>query len=317
MGSLGLHRGLLAIGALAIVAGCQPNGQLSALSGVGATAEGRFSSIRETVDSIDPELVRAPELFKASGVAKWNGLRTARGIWVAHPRARSPRQVRIVNTETGATIDGTAYRARGRDDGDIVTLSSEAARALGVVKGKETTVALFGLRPKGSQSETERNQVENRAQGDVATHIARMDDTELLRVVAATMRGMGYATVFEKGPEGDQRPSIRAFVPPSEGVQLPSIRVVVRPRASEPANAEDLKQVRGWLNGSGDLGVLVSVPGFVPDAAESTSAPSSSRLELVDLDALTNLWLTHYEQMSAPDKELLPLRPVYFVATTR
>lgn len=299
----------------AALSACQPNGQVNALSGVGAQGPDGPSAIRTGVAPVDTDLVKAPELFAASGIAKWNGLRTARGVWVAHPRARSPRRVRIVNTRTGVAIDGMAYRSRDPDDsGDIVILSSDTAEALGVQKGVSTSIALFGLRPKGSQSRAERSRVETRAEGEVATHIARMDDTALLRLVAATMRGMGYATVFEDGPLGDQRASIRAFVPPSEGVQLPSIRIVVRPRAAEPAGLADIKRVHDWLTGSGDLGVLVSVPGFVARATDGLDT-SGARLEMVDLDALTNLWLTHYEQMSAPDKALLPLRPVYFVAS--
>ncbi|MFK7941376.1 MAG: hypothetical protein AB8B85_00420 [Paracoccaceae bacterium] len=304
---------LCAMSLAGAVSACQPDGEFGALSGVGALGPEGPSPIRQAVAEVDPELVRAPELFTVSGVAKWNGLRTSRGVWVAHPRARSARKVRIINSRTGAAVDGMAYRARGRDDGDVVTLSSDAARALGVAKGESTPIALIGLRPKGTQSRVERARVETRAQGELATHISRMDDTALLRLVAAAMRGMGYATVFEDGPQGDQRPSIRAFVPPSEGVQLPSIRVVVRPRASEPAGPEDIKDVHDWLTGSGDLGVLVSVPGFA-GASGAGSNSASTRIELVDLDALMNIWLTHYEQMSAPDKALLPLRPVYFVA---
>ena len=37
-------------------------------------------------------------------------------------------------------------------------------------------------------------------------------------------------------------------------------------------------------------------------------------LEMLDLDGLLNIWLTHYEDLTEQDRALLPLRPVYFLA---
>ncbi len=299
--------------AFALLAGCQPEGRPGALSGVGADYGDATNAAYASAGPVDPDMIRAPELYRASGTAKWNGLRTARGVWVAHPRAGSPRRVRIVNSVTGKEIDGMLYRSRRADAGDIVTLSSDAARGLEVAKGEETQIALFGLRPKGSQSPSEQASVEARAQGELATRIVGMEDTDLLRLVAAAMRGMGYATVFEDGPLSDQRPVIRAFPLPGSSSRLPPIRIVVRPRAAVPASADDVLAIQQWLTGSGDLGVLVSIAGF-DEGAWGRLDPEGARIEMVDLDSLLNIWLTHYEQMSPPDRELLPLRPVYFAA---
>lgn len=298
----------------AFLAACQPTGMPGALSGVGVEEAHSLSAIRIADSAIDETLVRAPELFRAAGTAEWNGLRTARGVWAAHPKALSPRRVRIVNRRNGAEIDGMLYRSSRAEGGDIVTLSSDAARALGMEKDAATPVSLFGLRPQGTQTRAERARVETRAQGELATLIARMDDIALLRLVAAAMRAMGYATVFEPGPGPQAHPTVRAFAAPNEGLAMPSIRVVVRPRMSPQAGAGDVGAVQTWLTGSGDLGVLVSVPGFEQGAVSGLSE-QGARLELVDLDALLNIWLTHYEQMSPPDQALLPLRPIYFLAS--
>ena len=302
----------MALGLL-LVAGCDESGQIRGIANLSAGNPQAPSAIGVASGDIDPAYVGAPEVYNASGIAKWTGMPTSRGVWVAHPRAGTPRKVRIVNGRTGVRIDGMLFRASRSDDGDVVTVSSEAAEALGLEKDQPTLISLFGLRPKGVQSKTERNQIEARARGDLATRITLMDETNLLRLVAATLRGMGYATVFEPGPKGDQRAAIRAVTPPQAGVQQPSIRAVIRPRTADPADAATISATQAWLAGSGDFGVMVSVAGFTDDAGSGLDT-SGPRIELVDLDGLVNIWLTHYEQMSPPDRALLPLQPVYFLA---
>jgi restriction system protein len=162
-------------------------------------------------------------------------------------------------------------------------------------------------------SRTQRRSAETSAQSELAVHISRLEDNDLLQVVAASMRGMGYATVFEAGPGGDSLSSIHAFPRPDAGFQLPAIRVVVHLTGQPRMTAADVARVQGWLAGSGDLGVLVSTTGFADSAAQGLK-PDSGHLEMVDLDGLVNIWLTHYERLSEPDRALLPLRPVYFLA---
>lgn len=258
-------------------------------------------------------MVRAPELFTASGLAVWNGQGTVPGVWVAHPKARRSARIRIVNSKTGAEVDGMLYRPGRRSNGDVVTVSSDAASGLGLQPGKAALLTLYGLRPRGTTSQSERRAVETTALGELASHVARMSENETLQLVAAAMRGMGYATVFEAGPIGMDLPAIRAFPRPDQGFELPSIRVVVRPGGKAVMAGREISVVQDWLTGSGDLGVLVSVPGFADDA-ETTLSPDAAYLQMVDLDGLLNIWVTQYEHLSSPDRALMPLQPVYFLA---
>ena len=295
-----------------LLQGNQPR-TLGAATGVGSTESAAGSALRDVAPATDPAMIRAPELFQASGLAKWNGQRTVRGVWVAHPRARGSRRVRIVNSQTGAEIDGMLYRPERAENGDVITVSSDAASALGLLPDRPALLALFGLRPQGSTSRSERRAVEDSAFGELASHVLRMEENQLLQLVAAAMRGMGYATVFENGPPGQDLAAIRAFPRPDAGFQLPAIRVVVRPSSKPAMGASGAGKLYKWLTGSGDLGVVVSVPGFLPDAA-SGFAGDGPHVEMVDLDGLLNIWLTHYESLSGPDQALLPLQPVYFLA---
>lgn len=307
------HVALLAV--VACLGACQHQIGEGTVPGTGsaATAGEGLSALRFAGPEVDPEMVRAPELFAASGLAQWDGRRTVRGVWVAHPRARGATKVRIVNSQTGAEVDGMLYRPERADSGDVITLSSDTAAALGLEPQQPTLVSLFGLRPKGSTTPQQRRAVESSALGELASHVARMQDNTLLQLAAAAMRGMGYATVFEDGPPGTGLPAIRAFPRPDAGFQLPAIRVLVRPNGKAPMSAGDLSELQSWLAGSGDLAVMISVPGFRADAERGLDR-GAGHVQLVDLDGLLNIWLTHYEQLSEPDRALMPLRPVFFLA---
>lgn len=301
-----------------LVAGCASFGdRLRPVGGdlVGAAQQAdRIRTIRPVKGWTDPELVPAPELFNASGVTLWNGQRTTRGIWAAHPEARGQRKVRMINQRTGAKVDGTIYRTRGRDSGEAVTLSSDAALVLGVARGDAASISLVALRPKGTQSPGERAQMETLAQDELVALISRMDEAELLKLMGAVMRGMGYDTAIADGPDSGSEPIIRANMPAVDGVAMPRVRVVVLSRAEKAMGQAELDRIADWAAGSGDLVVIASVPGFNRRAAIQTAA-NNPQLHLADLDSLTTLWLTQYERMSSEDQALLPLQPIYFVAS--
>lgn len=267
----------------------------------------------------DPDLLPAPEVFAASGTAIWNGMQTVSGRWVSHPAADETRPVRVVYRATGAEVDAMLYppeadrRAAG---GDVVTVSSDLARALGLEPGAPAMLALFALRPATATSARQRRATETAASSELASHIARMDGDELLRLVAAAMRGAGYATAFAPRPAG-ALPEIRAIPLGDAGAPERAARVLVRPAGMAPASAADLATWQETLAGSGEHGIVVSIPGFAADAADGTGAPDpmGAAVDLVDLDRLLGIWTTRYARLAAPDRALLPLHPVWFLAT--
>ncbi|MEM7058892.1 MAG: restriction endonuclease [Pseudomonadota bacterium] len=283
--------------------------------GTGLTTAGAASSqaLATAPAAVDPLLVRAPEVFQVSALTVWDGNRTSRGVWVAHPDVRAPMQVRIVNPNTKLEIDGIVYRQHGSDAGDVLTVSSDAASALGIVPGKSQRINLFALRAAKRASKQQRNTAASQAQIELASYISRMDQNDLLQLVAAAMRGMGYATIFASVTQVQSEPAIKAFPRPDGGMNLPSIRVSVRPGQAQPMSADDVLAVQSGLQGTGDIGVIVSAAGFSKNA-ERVLGKGGVHIELVDLEGLLNIWLTHYERLSEPDRALLRLQPVYFLA---
>lgn len=294
--------------AVGIASGCRH--RTVDATGVGAAVA--TAPLADASVAAEGSLERAPAVFQASGLARWNGRRTARGVWVAHPDVRAPMQVRVVNASTGKEVDGIVYRQRGSDAGDVLTVSSDTAKALGMTPGQEAQLSLFALRPKPAVRMEQRQSAESKAQQELAAHIAGLDQNNLLQVVAAAMRGMGYVTTFEPLSERDTSPSIHAFSRPGEA-NLPSIRVMVRAGGLEPISRAEVARHQALSGKAGEIGIIVSVPGFARDAGDGILA-GRSHVELVDRDTLMNIWLTHYDRLSEPDRSLLRLQPVYFLA---
>lgn len=263
----------------------------------------------------DPDLARAPEVFRASGIATWDGNRTVSGLWVAHPSARQSRRVRVINTGSGAEVDAMLYRpqqSRLAAGDNIVTVSSDLAEALGLVPGTPQRLALFGLRPKEMVSTTQRQEIETVAQAELASHVARMEDERLLGIAAALLRSMGHTTSFVGADDGALS-EIFADPQPAHG-DLAPVRVLVRPAGMAPMTAADLATRQAFLTEIGERGIVISIAGFADDAGGGFD-PDGAPLDLIDLHELLDLWTRHYDRLAAFEKALLPLQPVWFLAT--
>ncbi len=108
-------------------------------------ADSRFASAPGS--PINPGLEPDPDEFETTGFAVWDGARTLQGIWVAHPKAREARRVRVINSETGRAVDGALFRRDTRIGGPPILISSEAAAALGLEPDATTKLVIVALKP--------------------------------------------------------------------------------------------------------------------------------------------------------------------------
>ncbi len=125
--------------------------------------------------------------------------------------------------------------------------------------------------------------------------------------VACILRGTGSrARVTPRGP--DRGRDIEAS-PDGLGLEEPRIRVEVKHRQAK-MGAQEVRAFLGALR-PGDKGLYVSTGGFTREAmyeAECSQVPAS----LVDLDRLAELYAEFYEELKPEDRELVPLRRVYW-----
>jgi hypothetical protein len=366
------------------------------------TSSGGLASLLQGGQQTDDKFERAPDLFRESGIVRWNGQGTVSGVWAAHPDVDAPRRVRMVNTQSGLEVDGMLYRVDATGPQDAITVSSAAAEALELRPNDPTLISLFGLRSRSQRDAESELTAEDlkvppevTARNELVTHVGKMNETEITELVAAAMRGMGYDTRVEAdafvvepeepiaggdlpGGNAEETPTepkltvvgapplslteaapdpglattidlaelnraltrssttdrpeteadetgargeddfsgfiqILAVPKPGAAAALTPIRVTLRSEPGGPVEASDIKSIQARLTNLGEIGVVVSVPGFTEDAVQGLTL-GMAHLEMVDLDGLLGLWTVNYDLLEASDRALLPLQPVYFLA---
>ena len=96
------------------------------------------------------------------------------------------------------------------------------------------------------------------------------------------------------------------------GIEGPRIKVQVK-RHSNKIPVDSVRSFFGVL-GSGDAGIYVSTGGFTGGAESEARTEKMRKVMLIDLERLFDLWVEHYGQLSETTKNLLPLRPVHYLA---
>ncbi|OPL13218.1 MAG: restriction endonuclease [delta proteobacterium ML8_D] len=154
--------------------------------------------------------------------------------------------------------------------------------------------------------------IQEKAIEGLVNYINRKNPYEFQDLVAALLRGMGYYTPFiaPKGKDGGI--DIIAYKDPL-GTTLPRIQVQIKHRESS-ASVQEIRQLMGLLQKDGDVGLFISTGGFTTDA-KNTARTSHVHVELIDQNRFIELWESFYPKLNDQDKSLLPLKPVYFLAS--
>lgn len=153
---------------------------------------------------------------------------------------------------------------------------------------------------------------EETAFSEVANHLATMSPYDLQNLVAGLLRGMGYSVAWVAPPGKDRGVDILAFRDPL-GTEQPRIKVQVK-REKDKTDVKGLRSFMSQLN-PGDVGVFVTLGGFTSDAESEARNSETRRITLVDRSDLFDLWVRHYDTIPAEDRQLMPLKPVYYLAT--
>ena len=156
------------------------------------------------------------------------------------------------------------------------------------------------------------DEIEQIAMEGLEKHIDSKNPYEFQDLVAALLRGMGYYTPFVAPKGKDGGIDILAYRDPL-GTESPRIQVQIKHRAAS-ATVQEVRQLMGLLQKEGDVGIFVSTGGFSPDA-KTTARGSHIHVELMDLNRFIGLWQEFYNKLSDEDKSLLPLKPLFFLAS--
>jgi restriction system protein len=154
-------------------------------------------------------------------------------------------------------------------------------------------------------------EAEEEAWLQIEKYLQTMNPYDFQNLVAALLRAMGYHVSWIAPPGPDKGIDILAHTDPL-GTSVPRIKVQVKRRADK-ISAEGLRSFMAVL-GDQDVGIFVSTGGFTSDAESEARTQERRKVTLLDLEKLFDLWVQHYGKITEPDKRLLPLRPVYYLA---
>lgn len=90
--------------------------------------------------------VESPDVFQATEQGLWDGRPSLGGVWVAHPDADTPERVVIRNKGNGKFVIGALFRKERSLPGPAFQVSSDAAKALGLLAGAPQELSVTALR---------------------------------------------------------------------------------------------------------------------------------------------------------------------------
>ncbi len=181
--------------------------------------------------------VEAPDVFNVVDDAIWDGRPSFGGVWVAYPGNTQPERVNIRNVENGKSVVGALFKREADNPGPKITLSSDAAEAIGVVAGTPTKLTITALR-------REPVEVAGPAQPTPATEVlstAVLDPIEEQTDVSAAPSTEALSTIEEAVNEvaSDAGPAVPAPTPATTGPAPKKPFIQVGTFSSE-GNAKDL-----------------------------------------------------------------------------
>lgn len=167
---------------------------------------------------------------------------------------------------------------------------------------------------EAAEVETTFEEAEESAWNSIEDHLRNMSPYDFQNLVAALLRAMGYHISWVAPPGRDGGIDIVALTDPL-GIRPPRIKVQVK-RRSDKVSVDGMRSFMAVL-GDLDVGLFVSIGGFTKEAETEARAQEKRKITLLDLEQLFDLWLEHYDKVEDRDKQLLPLKPVYFLAPVK
>jgi restriction system protein len=146
---------------------------------------------------------------------------------------------------------------------------------------------------------------------EITEYVRTLTPYEFQDLIAGLLRAMGYHVTWVAPPGPDRGIDIVAATDPL-GASGPRVKVQVKHRADKTT----VESVRAFMAvlGTHDVGIFVSSGGFTSEAERETRSQETRRLSLIGLSELFDLWVEHYDRLNEDTRQLLPLKPVYFLA---
>lgn len=173
---------------------------------------------------------------------------------------------------------------------------------------KETGDILIGSEvPEIDQIE----RFEEEARDGIREFVLSKNPYEFQDLIAALLSAMGYFISHISPPGKDGGIDIIAYTDPL-GTQKPRILVQVKHRPNDSISSDSIQKLIGTLRRESDVGIFAT-SGEFSKASTQEARQSGKHIELIDYSRLIDLWTQYYPKMSDEQKNMLPLKPIYFL----
>ena len=163
---------------------------------------------------------------------------------------------------------------------------------------------------KGLIAATTLEEAEEAARQAILDYLASINPYGFQDLVGKLLEAMGYHVVWiaPKGKDGGL--DLIAQSDPL-GVRGPRIKGQVKRRPDSKTTEDELRSFLSLVEPD-DVGVYISLGGFTNDT-QAAARRTSRRITLIDGEGLLDLWVEHYNRIAQQGRELLPIKPVYFL----
>ena len=157
------------------------------------------------------------------------------------------------------------------------------------------------------------DEAEERAFEQVRNYLQGMQPYEFQSLIGDLLTTMGYHVAWV-APAEKQRGLIN-FVVHSDPLGLSNTRIKVHIlHTGQPVLIEGLKAFMSGL-AADEAGIFISSGGFTNSVIQAAHAQKSSRITLIDLESLFNLWVEYYDRLTQAGRQRFPLKPIHFLAS--
>ena len=250
----------------------------------------------------NPDVVRFPKILRFSTInsVKAGWLRKKNGVWSLTDEGRAALTT-FPDPQDLFKESGRLYREWKSTQPD----SDPGEAAPGEAAGEGDAGA-----DKGLLAATTLEEAEEAARRDILEYMGSLNPYDFQDLVGKLLEAMGYHVVWI-APRGKDGGLDLLAQGDTLGVNGPRIKGQVKRRPGHKTTEDELRSFLSLIEPH-DVGVYISLGGFTSDA-ESSSRRTSRRLTLIDGDNFLDLWVEHYRRVDQEGRELLPVKPVYFL----
>lgn len=157
-------------------------------------------------------------------------------------------------------------------------------------------------------------EAEEQSWDEIQKYLAKINPYKLQDLVAALLEAMDYHIDYIAPPGPDGGLDIIAGLDPL-GAKKPRIKVQVK-RKNATITPDDYRSFASLIHPD-EVGIFVNIGGFTKPTQEEARKDTQRRVTLVDARKLVDLWVEHADKIDRMKRNLLPLKPVFFLDLNR